>query len=96
MQLATYSLLLQFLVHIKYSLHKNIDDIRQYLLHVWMAYTTRASLTLQLMRGMGISKHVFRQMVDTLSNQCDNVRSHSAIWQESIIFVRYENEVYLL
>ena len=48
-------------------------ELKQCFLHVWHCTVTRPSLTVQLMSGVDIFAHVYRQKVDPSSNYCDNI-----------------------
>ena len=65
---------------------KNIDDTAQHLVHVAMAWT-RAALTLQLMSDVGIFRHVFREMVDTVVTVPVSVQPYD---KRHLIFVKYD------
>ena len=47
---------------------------------------TTGSLTMQLTSGVSVFAHVWEQMLDTLSNFCDNNNIHSAIMNETFVF----------
>jgi len=51
---------------------------------------TTASLTMQLTSGVGVFAHVCKQMLDSLSNCCDNNNIHSAIQMKLYFFYKYD------
>ena len=57
-------------------------------LAVGIGWTT-ASLTVQLTSGVSVFAHVWKQMLDTLSNFCDNNNIHSAVWMKLSFFDKY-------
>jgi len=69
----------------------NINDRRPYLLRAWLGVSESIIYDV-LMRGVCVFKHVYRQMVHTLSNYYDKVYIYSAV-HEKIIFVKHNGTV---